>query len=769
MLLNRFFNSTVLDTSWSEMQKKITLKRIVNQDVVKKLLIYFLFIASMLFQSRISKAQEVLVGLTSQGGSQGGGTAFTIESTGSGFTVNKALIRLGISPKGNLILAKDGNFYGMTTDGGAYKAGTIFKMTPVGEVTILHHFNTFDGNMPEGSLTEGLDGNLYGMTASESTNKGTIFKITPGGTFTIIKYLTTEAYRPFGNLVQAPDSSFYGLTYYGGTANHGTVFKMTPEGTLTVLHSFNGSTDGGYPNGSLVRGDDGNFYGMTTIGGSSQFYGTIFRIEPDGTFAVLKSFDNTNGAAPFGSLVKNTDGSFYGITSGGGTNGAGTIFKITSDGAFTLLRNLDYAVEGGVSRGSLVRGSDGDFYGTTSSGSNYSNGSIFKITPTGSLTVLRALNPDKDGINTNTLVLGADGYFYGMANTGGILNQGTIFKISSDSRFSVLVSLPGNEKGGTANAGLVQGQDGFFYGTTTDGGLYNTGTIFKLSTDSSYSVLHSFQDSYSTDTFDGGNPYGNLIQAKDGNFYGLTSHGGINGYGTLFRITSSGSYTVLYSFDGNDKGGAPYGSLIQGTDGNFYGMAESGGTNGAGVIFKITPTGEITALHSFDYNSDGSSPKGSLVRGADSNFYGLTALGGAYNQGTIFKVTTTGGFTTLHSFSFAAEGAYPHGSLIEGKDGNFYGLTSAGGTNGGGTVFKCTPSGAYTVLRHLSDYDDGSKPNGSLVQGSDESLYGLTSTGGTMGGGTIFRITTSGTYTVLRHLNTSTDGGTPMGNLILKM
>lgn len=713
------------------------------------------------------KGQDVLIGLTSAGSPQGGGTAFTINSNGSSFSVKKSFVRLGISPKGNLIKAGDGNFYGMTSDGGAYKAGTIFKMTPAGAVTILHHFNSFDGNAPEGSLVQGSDGSFYGMTPSESTNKGTIFKITPTGVFTVIKYLSTDAYRPFGNLIQAPDGNFYGMTHYGGIRNLGTVFKITSSGALTVLHSFDGA-DGSYPAGSLVRGDDGNFYGMTTNGGSNSFYGTIFKMTPAGTFTVLKSFNNTDGATPYGSLAKNADGTFYGITSGGGTNGAGTIFKITSAGTFTLLRNLAYSTDGGTCRGSLVRGSDGNFYGTTWSGGEHFSGTIFKVTTSGSLSVLRSLKQAEDGLNPNSLVQGSDGYFYGLANTGGIQSNGTIFKINATGSFSVLVSLPGIDKGGSAKAGLVQGADGQYYGMTADGGLYGKGTIFKLCTDGSYSVLRSFNDSYSTEKFDGGNPYGNLTQGKDGNFYGLTSYGGLNGYGTFFKVTSSGSFTVLYSFDGNNNGGSPYGSLVQGTDGNFYGMTETGGTTISGIVFKITPSGAITVLHSFDYNADGAAPRGSLVKGSDGNFYGLTRLGGAYNQGTIFKITPSGTFTKLHSFEFRADGAYPFGSLIQGNDGNFYGMTTKGGTNQAGTIFKCTPSGTYTVLRHLNTYNDGSNPNGSLVKGSDGSFYGLNSIGGQKDGGTIFKITSGGAYTVLRHLDKALDGGTPLGNLIIR-
>ena len=262
---------------------------------------------------------------------------------------------------------------------------------------------------------------------------------------------------------------------------------------------------------------------------------------------------------------------------------------------------------------------------------------------------------------------------------------------------------------------------------------------------------------------DGANPNAGLIQGRDGNFYGTTSVGGTNKYGTVFRITPDGAETVLHSFftgsPGNRDGLVPNG-LILGSDGNFYGTTSQGGAAGAsGTVFKITPTGTETMLYSFgaDGSTDGSSPTGNLVQASDGNFYGTTQYGGAYGGGTVFKVTPSGVETVLYSFvnvSGSTDGFSPSGGITRGSDGNFYGTTSAGGAYGFGTVFRITASAAETVLYSFSgcqvnqSYEvcgingstDGANPNGALIQARDGNFYGTTATGGLLVG-TVFKLT----------------------------
>jgi uncharacterized repeat protein (TIGR03803 family) len=369
--------------------------------------------------------------------------------------------------------------------------------------------------------------------------------------------------------------------------------------TFATLHSFE-RTDGGYPEGGLVQCTDGNFYGTTSSGGafgSPYGYGTVFKISTGGTLNTLHSFDSTDGATPYAGLVQGTDGNFYGTTEYGGAYGYGTVFQITPSGTLTTLHTFGY-YDGGNPMGLLVQGTDGNFYGTASTGGSFGNyGTVFQITPTGSYTVLCSFN------STN----GAD-----------------------------------------PQSGLVQGTDGNFYGTTFLGGADSEcydgggcGTVFKITSTGTLTTLHSFTG-YPNE---GSDPLAGLVQGSDGNFYGTTYEGGTNksGAGTVFKITPSGTLTTLYSFcpaspctDGSNT----YAGLIQATDGNFYGVTTGGGANSDGTIFEITPTGTLTTLHSFDL-TDGEAPNAAPVQGTDGNFYGTTDQGGAYTYwGTVFRLST---------------------------------------------------------------------------------------------------------------------------------
>lgn len=227
----------------------------------------------------------------------------------------------------------------------------------------------------------------------------------------------------------------------------------------------------------------------------------------------------------------------------------------------------------------------------------------------------------------------------------------------------------------------------------------------------------------------------------NGNFYGPTGAGGANGGGTIFKITPAGTLTTLYSScaeTGCTDGNVPIAALIQATDGNFYGTTRHGGLYNDGTVFKMTPAGALTTLHSFFHGTDGSEPFARLVQAADGNFYGTTVSGGANGFGTVFKMTPTGTLTTLYSFcreSGCADGEVPQGGLIQATDGNFYGTTVYGGANspGGGTIFKITPEGTLTTLYSFcanTGCTDGSNPVADLVQATDGNLYGTTYAGG---------------------------------------
>jgi uncharacterized repeat protein (TIGR03803 family) len=353
-----------------------------------------------------------------------------------------------------------------------------------------------------------------------------------------------------------------------------------------------------YPSAALVEGSDGNFYGTTAYGGESG-KGTVFQVTTNGALAILASFNGPNGSHPTAALVEGSDGNFYGTTAYGGTNGNnGTVFQITPEGALTTLVSFN-GTNGRHSAGGLVEGTDGNVYGTTIRGGADDLGTVFQITPAGTLATLVSFN----GAN-----------------------------------------------GGLPFAGLMQGTNGNFYGTTSLGSSGN-GTVFTMNP---AGVLTMVEGVSAPALY----PAAGLVQAKDGNFYGTTAYGGNDslnagsGFGTVFKMTPSGALTTLLSFNGFNGSYCASG-LVQASDGNFYGTTAGGGGSssltGGGTVFKMTPTGTLTTIVSFN-GANGCSPQAPLIQGTDGNFYGTTTYGGPNGGGTVFQVTTNGVLTTLAAF-----------------------------------------------------------------------------------------------------------------------
>jgi uncharacterized repeat protein (TIGR03803 family) len=372
--------------------------------------------------------------------------------------------------------------------------------------------------------------------------------------------------------VQGVDGNFYGTTGHGGnlgcTSGCGTIFKITSDGTLTTLHSFSGP-DGSEPYPSMLLGTDGNFYGTTYTGGSSS-YGTIFSISPSGDLSTLYEFCSQPGCAdgsyPLGALIQGEDGSLYGTTAFGGTAGDGTVFKRTMSGAFTTLHTFENT-DGSVPSAGLVQATNGNFYGTTSyGGPNNGDGTVFKITPEGTLTTLHTFNGTDGGGRPygGALVQATDGNFYGTTSLAGAHRVGAIFRMTPAGVTTILYnfcSLKNCEDGDTPYSGLIQGTDGMLYGTTSSGGSSgNDGTVFSLSRSTGLTTLHSFTGS------DGIGPWGGLLQATNGTFYGSTLSGGLNELGTLFTISTGLSPFVAFVRN-PAKVGQTFGVLGQGFTG----------------------------------------------------------------------------------------------------------------------------------------------------------------------------------------------------------
>jgi uncharacterized repeat protein (TIGR03803 family) len=414
-----------------------------------------------------------------------------------------------------------------------------------------------------------------------------------------------------------------------------------------------------------------------TMGAIFVLCGAMAIAAPAQTFTTLVSFDGTNGGSPTASLVQGPDGSFYGASTGAGAYGGGTVFKVTPEGSLTTLYNFcaqHGCADGAYPEGALALGTDGNFYGTTLHGGNnvceYQCGTVFRITAEGKLTTLHRFN--------------------------------------------------GND-GSNPVAGLLQAADGNFYGTTVGD------TLFKITREGNLTTLYTF--CAQSDCADGYQPTGNLVQAADGNFYGTTNGGGLGtncgfsllyGCGTVFRITPNGTLKTLHSFcEGDCSDGAfPYAGLLLASDGNFYGTTES-------TVFKITPAGRLTTIFTFPCQrmcEDGWVPYGELIQGTDGALYGTNSSGGANNHGTVFKITTQGSLTTLHNFD-GTDGDFPISGILQATSGVFYGTAFQGGSNsnacgayGCGTVFSLS-TGLGPFVAFVRGYGRVGQTGGILGQG----------------------------------------------------
>ena len=661
-----------------------------------------------------------LYGTTYQGAAQGLGTVFKVTTSG----VLTTLVEFGSfgtdmggRPLGSLTQGSDGSFYGTTLVNGPsnFSGGTIFRMTPDGTLTVLVNFNTSNGASPIGKLVQGVDGAFYGTTQQGGANSfGTVFKVTAAGAFTkLVDFTgngaTNRGRFPAGGMVIGTDGVFYGTTESGGPNNLGTVFKMTADGTLTTLVDFTGAgaSNRGYgPYAGLVQGSDGLFYGTTAHGGASG-NGTAFAMTTAGTLTTLTEFTGVSGVS-IGSLVvagllQGPDGAFYGTTYNGGANNDGTVFRVTATGGFSNLVDFNSANSIGFSPSTgLLLASDGSFYGSTYQGGANNYGTIFKMTADGVLTKLVDFSnngPTNKGANPIAqLIQGSDGAIYGTTYQGGASNLGTIFKMTTSGMLTTLVELTGNgvtNKGSYPYAGIVQGSDGAYYGTTSQGGAGDYGTVYKMAADGTYATLVEFTRG---GAILGAFPYANLVQGIDGAFYGTTKNGGQFGdQGTAFKVTTAGALTTLAQF--GNAALNPVAGLTLATDGTFFGMSPLG-TNVDGFVFNMTSAGLVTYRFGFSRHASAGFPPGAmpldgLVFGPDGLLYGTTQVGGSgsNDNGTIFRMTPAGQVTTLLQFSGtgpqANSGAAPgYGYLTFAPNGVIYGTTRDGGPGGGGTIFR---------------------------------------------------------------------------------
>ncbi|MDR3707558.1 MAG: Ig-like domain repeat protein [Capsulimonadaceae bacterium] len=452
--------------------------------------------------------------------------------------------------------------------------------------------------------------------------------------------------------------------------------------TFTTLYSFTGSADGGTPNCGLILGSDGSFYGTTQTGGAYGA-GTVFKITSTGAIKTMYSFTGgTDGQGPGAGLVQASDGNFYGSTAGGGTYASGTIFRISASGSLATLHSFAGGAGGAPPSGNLIEGSDGNFYGVTITGgdtnvnSGHGLGTVFKMSPTGSLTTLYAFTGGSDGSYPwSSLVEGNDGCFYGTTLQGGditainTLGYGTIFKVTADGSFSAIYSFTGGMDGASPQQGLILGSDGNFYGTAPWGGASNQGNVFRITPQGTLTVVCSF-----TGGLDGGVPWTGLVSAGDGSYFVSTLTGGVYGGGTVDEISSSGAVTILHSFTGDAY--RTYGAAATlGGDGNLYGITWLGGSGAYGTIFRIALASSATTLQALPNPSTvgesvtlRATVSPSVADGETVTFYdGSSPIGTGTTASSLASLTISALTQGLHTITAVYTGDSMHVSSTSNK------------------------------------------------------------------------------------------------------
>jgi uncharacterized repeat protein (TIGR03803 family) len=358
--------------------------------------------------------------------------------------------------------------------------------------------------------------------------------------------------------------------------------------------------------------------------------------------------------------------------------------------------------------------------------------------------VLSFGSPGLDGKRPGGVIQADDGLLYGTSLQGGVSNVGTIFRLNQDGSGATNLHTFGvSTNDGQSPMAIVQGTNGAIYGTTSIGGTNNLGTVFTMNkAGSGYRVLYSFGS-----LPDAANPQAGLIQGRDGFLYGTTEFGGSNNLGTVYRLGADGSnYAILHHFRGaSADGSAPDAAVVQGSDGWLYGTSSLGGTNDAGSVFKLNTNGSgYFVLYSFSgVAGDGQNPDTELIQGSDGVLYGTTHFGGSNNVGTIFKINTNGSsYAVLHTFSSTGgDGQIPLAGLMEGAGGLLYSTTYLGGSGGAGAIFQLNKAGTGYAILHSFNTDgvDGQNARAGILQGRDLSLFGTTWHGGQSGIGTVYR------------------------------
>jgi uncharacterized repeat protein (TIGR03803 family) len=362
-----------------------------------------------------------------------------------------------------------------------------------------------------------------------------------------------------------------------------------PPGDYRIVHDFNAGIDQpASPVGTSLIGPDGQYYGVASDGGPSS-EGMVYRLNADGSTTTLHVFDRATGGDPGRGLTLGSDGQFYGTTTEGGPFYQGVIYRMGADGTYTVLHAFDDTPGGGRHPNSrLVEGPDGNFYGTTvGGGEHHGNGTFFRMTPSGQVTVLHSFHDhsEYEPYTSSDFCLGPDGHFYA-------LGRSAAFRVALDGTTTEWRRFDADRHGFAGWAGLILGSDGYLYGAMSEGGPRQGGTVFRLSLDGELKILHAFpgpgDPAYAGEAY---HPYGPLMQASDGTLYGTVAYGGKWEKGGVYRVAPGRGFRRLVDFAGGSYGDTdwPTGALVEGPDGLLLGTGLNGGADHAGTIYALKP------------------------------------------------------------------------------------------------------------------------------------------------------------------------------------